>query len=194
MSVFNRITELLSGHVTDQVIVRRKCDFIWEWKTETSEGTFVQKQMWFFPVFLRFLNTAADWETEFGRSIQLKVSTLGPLSHDCSFGGIVWNQSTRFVFSSLPKIHKTAPKFESPSSTAGWYNPQASSTHNSSIQPVLKLLTICSLEKHEGERYFYTATTTFPNNWFHTALAPESSGPANVLKVVWWNDEQKHST
>lgn len=52
LSVFNRLTELFSGHVTDQVITRKKCHFIWEWKTETSEGMFVQKQMWFFSCFL----------------------------------------------------------------------------------------------------------------------------------------------
>lgn len=52
LSVFNRLTELFSGHVTDQVIIRKKCDFIWEWKTETSERTFLQKQMCFFSCFL----------------------------------------------------------------------------------------------------------------------------------------------
>lgn len=192
LSVFNRLTKLFSGHVTDQVIVRKKCHFIWEWKTETSEGTFVKKQMCFFPVFLGFLHTAADWETAFGRSVPLELSTMGPPSHDCSFRGTFEIKSARFVFSSPPKIHKTPPKLESLSSNSWVEQP----TSCSSIQPTLKLLTTYNVEKgeiHERERHFYTATTTFPNNWFHTALAPGKQSTSKCFKtslMEWWTKEQ----
>lgn len=42
-------------------------------------------------------------------------------------------------------------------------------------------------------RHFYTATTTFPNNWFHTALAPGKQSTSKYFKtslMEWWTKEQ----
>lgn len=150
LSVFNRLNKLFSGHVTDQLIVRKKVSFHLRTENRDLRGNICEKAMCFFLFSWDFCTQLLIEKLHLEEVSHCKSLPWGHRAMTAASEASFEIKSARLVFSSPPKIHKTAPKFESLSSNSWVEQP----TSSSSIQPTLKLLTTYNVEKggiHERE-------------------------------------------